>query len=82
MAGNIIPAIATANAMVASLAVFQAVRVITGQVEACKTVYLRREPNHIGRILAPERDLLPPKPTCFICSSDPQVLWYHLKCIS
>lgn len=73
MAGNIIPAIATANAMVASLAVFQAVRVITGHVEACKTVYLRREPNHIGRILAPERDLLPPKPTCFICSSDPQV---------
>ena len=73
MAGNIIPAIATANAMVASLVVFQAVNVLSGNVKACRTVYLRREPNHKGEILTPERDLLPPKPTCFICSSNPEV---------
>lgn len=74
MAGNIIPAIATANAMVASLVVFQAVNVLSGNVKACRTVYLRREPNHKGAILAPERDLLPPKSTCFICSSNPEVM--------
>lgn len=73
MAGNIIPAIATANAMVASLVVFQAVNVLSGNVKACRTVYLRREPNHKGEIMAPERDLLPPKPTCYICSSNPEV---------
>lgn len=75
MAGNIIPAIATANAMVASLVVFQAVNVLSGNVKACRTVYVRREPNHKGEILAPERDLLPPKPTCFICSSNPEVIF-------
>ncbi len=73
MAGNIIPAIATANAVVASLVVFQAVNVLNGNVKACRTVYLRRKPNHKGEILHVEKALLPPKPTCFICSSNPEV---------
>lgn len=75
MAGNIIPAIATANAMVASLVIFQAIYLVTKNQTSCRTVYLRRESNHKGEIITPERDLLPPKVTCLICSSssNPQV---------
>lgn len=39
MAGNIIPAIATANAVIASLQVLNAIHVLAGEIEQCRTVY-------------------------------------------
>ena len=38
MAGNIIPAIATTNAIIAGLIVMEALKVISGKIESCKAV--------------------------------------------
>lgn len=55
MAGNIIPAIATANAIVAGTAVLRALRVLRGQWSACPAVFLRAKTNHRGHVLVPEK---------------------------
>ena len=38
MAGNIIPAIATTNAIIAGLIVMEALKILAGQFSKCKTV--------------------------------------------
>ena len=38
MAGNIIPAIATTNAVIAGLIVMEALKVLAGELDKCKTV--------------------------------------------
>ena len=38
MAGNIIPAIATTNAIIAGLLIMEALKVLTGKLDQCKTV--------------------------------------------
>lgn len=60
MAGNIIPAIATTNAIIAGMVVFQAVRVLAGQLSAV------REPNLQRSEHAPIISYLPagPNPAC------------------
>ena len=55
MAGNIIPAIATANAIVAGLAVLRAQSVLRGEIERCTSVYLRPKVNHRGQLFVPEK---------------------------
>lgn len=40
MAGNIIPAVATANAIIAGMIVLNSIKIISGNVEDCKTVSL------------------------------------------
>jgi ubiquitin-like 1-activating enzyme E1 B len=40
MAGNIIPAIATTNACVAGMIVVEALKVLAGQFDKCRTVIL------------------------------------------
>lgn len=67
-AGNIIPAIATANAMVAGQIVIHALRVLRGNYERCQSVFLRARPNHKGAILVKDRKLQPPNPKCNVCS--------------
>ena len=37
-AGNIIPAVATSNAVIAGLVVLEAAKVLAGQVDKCRTV--------------------------------------------
>jgi ubiquitin-like 1-activating enzyme E1 B len=42
MAGNIIPAIATTNAIVAGVIVLQALKVIAGEIDQCKYVSIAK----------------------------------------
>merc|ERR1712243_475092 len=71
MAGNIIPAIATTNAVIAGCIVMEALKILSDQIDNCKTVYLRTQPNARGKILVTER-LEPPNPKCIVCRDDPE----------
>lgn len=72
MAGNIIPAIATTNAVIAGCIVMEALKILAGKPETCKTVYLRRQPNPRKKILVTEA-LEPPNPKCYVCAEKPEV---------
>lgn len=73
MAGNIIPAIATTNAIVAGVVVLHTLKVLQNQLEECQSVYLRLRPNPRGLIIVPECQLEPPNPKCYVCSHKPTV---------
>ncbi|CAK7212992.1 E1 ubiquitin-activating protein uba2 [Sporothrix curviconia] len=66
MAGNIIPAIATTNAIVAGLCVLQSFKVLRGQYDSVKEVFLA--PNATEHMLASDRPRKP-NPDCPVCSS-------------
>lgn len=65
MAGNIIPAIATTNAIVAGLCVLQSFKVLKGNYGQAKEVFLT--PFAAQRLLAPDRSR-EPNPGCPVCS--------------
>lgn len=65
MAGNIIPAIATTNAIVAGLCLLQAFKVLRGDFSSTKEVFL--SPFAQERLLASDR-IRPPNPDCPVCS--------------
>ncbi|KAJ2400987.1 E1 ubiquitin-activating protein uba2 [Coemansia sp. RSA 2559] len=65
MAGNIIPAIATTNAIVAGMMVVQGVLVLSGRVAECHTAYLSYSSKRTRTIV--KDTLAPPNPRCAIC---------------
>lgn len=76
IAGNIIPAIATTNAIVAGLQVLQAFQILAKQMEnktgelkdCCRFVYCLRDKTRQGYYLQPT-SLPSPNPKCFVCRS-------------
>ena len=63
MAGNIIPAIATTNAMTAGLCVLQAFKVMRQDLNKAKMVFLERS----GARVINSDTLKPPNPNCSVC---------------
>lgn len=63
MAGNIIPAIATTNAMTAALCVMQAFKVLREDLGKARMVFLERS----GARVINSDTLKPPNPNCTIC---------------
>lgn len=74
MAGNIIPAIATTNAITAGLVVMRAFQVLQEEYEKCKSVYVRLRVNGRNQFIVPDREIVPPNPKCHVCADKPQVV--------
>ncbi|XP_031558479.1 SUMO-activating enzyme subunit 2-like [Actinia tenebrosa] len=72
MAGNIIPAIATTNAIIAAIIVMQGLNILNDRIDRCKTIYLNRQPNQRKKLLVPCA-LEKPNPKCYVCAVKPEV---------
>ncbi|XP_043471679.1 SUMO-activating enzyme subunit 2 [Leptopilina heterotoma] len=72
MAGNIIPAIATTNAIIAGVVVLHAFRILEDNLKECRSVYLRLKMNHRNQLLVAEKFVNPPNPKCYVCAPMPQ----------
>eukprot|EP01062_Namystynia_karyoxenos_P065985 TRINITY_DN60007_c0_g1_i1.p1 TRINITY_DN60007_c0_g1~~TRINITY_DN60007_c0_g1_i1.p1 ORF type:complete len:647 (+),score=209.17 TRINITY_DN60007_c0_g1_i1:67-2007(+) len=75
IAGNIIPAIATSNAIAAGMIVLEAVKILTGRRDALRNQYLQRNPSVTGRRAGRcDNYLVPvppqrPNPRCYVCQA-------------
>ncbi|KAI9502120.1 hypothetical protein BX070DRAFT_239725 [Coemansia spiralis] len=65
MAGNIIPAIATTNAIVAGMMVLQGILVMSGRLAECHTAYLSYNSKRPRSII--KEGLAEPNPLCSVC---------------
>jgi ubiquitin-like 1-activating enzyme E1 B len=68
MAGNIIPAIATTNAIVAGMIVMQALNILASRVDDCCTAFITYGQRR-GALFALEK-MSPPNPQCAVCQVD------------
>uniref|UniRef100_A0A1A9X0H2 SUMO-activating enzyme subunit n=1 Tax=Glossina brevipalpis TaxID=37001 RepID=A0A1A9X0H2_9MUSC len=76
MAGNIIPAIATTNAITAGIVVLQTFKVLLNDLDKSKSVYMRLRQNSRQQLLVPEKFLSVPNPNCYVCAAEPAI---HLR---
>uniref|UniRef100_A0A7S3RAN3 SUMO-activating enzyme subunit n=1 Tax=Dunaliella tertiolecta TaxID=3047 RepID=A0A7S3RAN3_DUNTE len=67
MAGNIIHAIATTNAIISGLIVIEAIKILAGAPSALRSTYLNEQPSS-KRLLGPNKPE-PPKPECLACGT-------------
>lgn len=74
ISGNIIPAIATTNAITAGISVLHAFKVLQENYKQCQSVYLRLRPNPRNQLFVPERELTAPNPKCYVCAAKPEVM--------
>eukprot|EP00043_Microstomoeca_roanoka_P008867 m.85133 g.85133 ORF g.85133 m.85133 type:complete len:600 (-) comp14413_c0_seq6:138-1937(-) len=72
MAGNIIPAIATTNAVVAGLIVNEAFKILRNNLDQCRAVYLSRSVMGGNKLVNPLA-IPRPNPKCYVCSERPTV---------
>ncbi|CAH8597713.1 unnamed protein product [Heterobilharzia americana] len=70
LAGNIIPAVASTNAIVAGLMVLQARHILSKHFERVRAVYIHRQPTgrRGNRRFVVPIEPTPPNPSCLVCS--------------
>jgi len=75
IAGNIVPAIATTNAIIAGFIVLEALKVLRGDVDSCRYCVCNRLPSGRKRdVLLPTTALEEPNSDCFVCAGSTSVL--------
>ncbi|CAH8601086.1 unnamed protein product [Schistosoma curassoni] len=82
LAGNIIPAVASTNAIVAGLMVLQARHILSKKFERIRSVYIHRRPTGRRgnrRLVVPVEPALP-NPSCLVCSDSVRNSQLHLLC--
>ncbi|KAK2080672.1 hypothetical protein QBZ16_000526 [Prototheca wickerhamii] len=67
MAGNIIHAVATTNAIASGLIVIEAFKILAGQLDRCQTTFLLEHPSN-NKVLTPMTSP-EPNPRCIICGT-------------
>jgi len=68
MAGNIIPAIATTNAVIGGLIVMNAINIIDGRLKDCKNIFFIEQPSNKRILLVSE--IPKPSSSCYVCQKN------------
>ncbi|KAK7343158.1 hypothetical protein VNO80_26121 [Phaseolus coccineus] len=69
IAGNIVHAVATTNAVIAGLIVIEAIKVLQNDIESCRMTYCLEHPSR-NMLLMPVEPFEPNK-SCYVCSETP-----------